>query len=1137
MAAVDNALDFSKPSLPNGPCNYRDVAIGPCGCNQFWDEYSAELHRGSKEDRPNSERSTWCVCGHHACFHLHGARAGADRQHTPLVGAQYPTEVQCDGRCQLQPGLQCNIHKGGWSLEGERPSREADYTRHNRSYRASPASASQRLMRQGPSQPKGLAPNNQSGEVLSQASSSGLPRVPSVCLLSHDRRLRADARTGASQMKGGFSQSGQAITGLGLSLVDQTDRQQSVSSTVPDEINKAPNASFSESEIPSTRANSIRGDFDRVISPPGGAPVDHILEFNRTLQLNVDSDTIPNTYNPDEFIQSATEVATPSNANTPNLAAADQAIDDTRKLLDTLTRLTSHAERLNSPQARPTSAMSNSGAPLLLTHSPSTPQEQLQQALRAGSPQALQKLVSFLNPLHNLLNTIPNVTTTMRELATRVDYLENNSFNHVQPEDLQQQLDTYDGRLLELEHRMDDHDILHQAIDADQSISSQNRRRLANVTESFGSNNSFQSTTSSALILAATDRKDMETEFDGIKDRLDVLEAAAMPSLANPWEVEVILLPWGPDLRGIWFSPEEPMHDPTKALTQDSEEWTQNLQSARRGYVSQVSKGDAEPSAKDGQLSLTSSLALSESESGWSSQAISEWAAGPRHDWLFPKACGRNNVVYKRLKSRGFVRDVTFRSVSAKYIQATLSTAFGDLLEHLKYPEGYEDEDVESHPGLRASFIPLRKVIKESRLRFLTPPEMSSSALWSAQFLKADVMMRIPGGKKRLYVTQREAYLQQKDGERMDTADEMEDLPSSWTWQQIRQLPRYQPDMDSQMENNDEQCQPQVPEADAREACWGFVEAYDLPPISTQTSFNSNHSAPVQLSMRPADHQWRRSITPTSILKNRQAQPISPLSEKYPVRPGHGRSRTLSASVIELAPQGSSKRRFNASPVKQSSVPHITSRTPSASISRTKRRRVAPSASPRADADLPSREQEGQVIIFNNSTTRHRTALPSPFYSSNPGLARSASDVTNRSQRSAGLATKAAPFAYATPYSGPVSDKGGFGDAAGDTEPDDDYYEEEDDDDDGEKSWRGVGDDDENNEDDSDADAGAEMADLSSFSGDESGFERKGHGDGSTSSEEGDDDESAFGAQPRTDDDDDDDDEEIFDTLLGVLQH
>ncbi|KAH7410208.1 hypothetical protein DE146DRAFT_604254 [Phaeosphaeria sp. MPI-PUGE-AT-0046c] len=894
-------------------------------------------------------------------------------------------------------------------------------------------------------------------------------------------------------------------------------RQQSPTPTIADEnsIARVPQQSFSEPLATSTRANSIAVDADRVSSPPRGL-LDQIVEFNRNLQLDTGSDTIPNTYNPNDYIQSATEVATPSVANTPDLGVADQAVQEGKNLIDTLSRLTSNMQQSNGSPSRRQGATSTPVSQQWLTNSPAVPQEQLQQILRAASPQALQKLISYLAPLHNLLNSIPNVANTMRDLGSRLDVLESGSFNYVQPEDFNQTLSLYDDRIVDLEHRMDDHEKHHQVIEAEESTTS-SRRRFNNVTDSFDSNQSLQSTTSSALILAAMDRKDTEMELVNIKDRLDILESVALPTTYQPWEVEVVLIPWGRDLRGIWFSPDEPMHEISRTTTQDTEDWTQ-VHSSRHGR-SHGALRDTDSSPYRSPNTKINEVVISDNESGWSSQAISNWATGSADDWLFPKACGTNNLVFKRLQSRGFVRKVTLRTASARDLQAALSHAFSDLLEHLSYTNQDDDTVIAAHPGLRASFIPLRKVHKESKLRFLGPAEMSSSALWSAQFLASGIMMRVSGGRKRLYVTQREAYIQHSD-----------DLGSTWTWQELRQLPRVPPDQDSQMGGNDEHCQFPVPEADAKETCWQYVEAYDAPPASVHSSFGSHQS--LELSVRPAHNVWRRSITPSSILKNKIPQPLSPQSEFHP-RPAQFRQRTTSASIVEPFTTGSSsKRRFNSSPVKQSSAPQPTLRTPSVSVGRLKRRRTAnPSSLHQEHSDLA----EAQLTTWNPTPRRSREP-PSPFFTSQPPLPRTNSDVA--------LVGRSTPFAYATPHSGPFLVATTYNNG-GDTEPDDDEDNQdgdENDSEDGEQSWRGVTDgEDEAAAASSSSSSGSDPEDVmhgASFSGDDSGF-------GSESGDENDEDEdeqSEFDVDRNrphntTTDDDDEEEGDVFDTLLDVLQH
>lgn len=191
-----------------------------------------------------------------------------------------------------------------------------------------------------------------------------------------------------------------------------------------------------------------------------------------------------------------------------------------------------------------------------------------------------------------------------------------------------------------------------------------------------------------------------------------------------------------------------------------------------------------------------------------------------------------------------------------------------------------------------------------------------------------------------------------------------------------------------------------------------------------------------------------------------------------------------------------------------------------------KRRRVTNSSSPKPEA---------QVTVWNPTPRRSREP-PSPFYSSQPALQRTNSDVTSRpSQRSVAVVGKSTPFAYATPYSGAFLGGPAFSryNNGGDTEPDDD------DDDDGEASWHGVTDGDGDSASSSSSDAIAGADEPGSFSGDDS----------TPSSESGQDarsgDEAGFGAQlqhfDEEDDDDDDDEEEeeeeedIFNSMLHIL--
>lgn len=289
---------------------------------------------------------------------------------------------------------------------------------------------------------------------------------------------------------------------------------------------------------------------------------------------------------------------------------------------------------------------------------------------------------------------------------------------------------------------------------------------------------------------------------------------------------------------------------------------------------------------------------------------------------------------------------------------------------------------LQSYLGLQSPWIPLRKVHKDSCLRFLTPYEMSTQALWNVPFLTSSVAMR-QKDIRRLYVTQSDAYLQH-----------LLEEASDWTWQKLRQLPRFYPEQ----QNN------HTPEADAHEPCWNFDDRLDPVDESFQSSFASHISS---LSLRspamdndhelvpasPSDHfssapvSPNASTTPTSLAPTNNA-PLSPVRERHPFRPIH--TRTLSMpSMATLSNSQTGKRRITSfeqevHPV--SSPSHV----PATSVTNThlhlKRRRISRS---------PSRPRD---------TPRYSAEPPSPYVHN---------DEISGLKRERGMT----PFAYATPHS------------------------------------------------------------------------------------------------------------------------
>lgn len=568
--------------------------------------------------------------------------------------------------------------------------------------------------------------------------------------------------------------------------------------------------------VPSTAPHSFqhRDSPQRDFAMPTWNAGDPTLPL--TIPLNVQA---PPGYT--DLLPNATEANTPSSKATPDLSEVQAYLREAQSLSEVISRrVTPSGEAVNdgvvhqqaqSSGTKVDNSTDVSTGPVLSTD--------VVVALRK-LPDVLQNLIPQFGNLLTHLSTYPNLSTSHQALTQRVEALQNASFDHVTPEEFLNRYEHLDARLLEMEGKIKEHEDYHAALDEENSsVHAGQTRQLRggplDATTSFTSALSGHSNTSSALLQAAVDRLETETKLKDFEDRIEVLESAAPPSVARPWEIEVVLLPWGRPLRGIWTSMDE-----AEALTQNSaqatEEWNQT-RSVR-----------------------STTQSFSSAQVGWSSQAIHDWADAS-DEWLSPRACGPTGMVYKRLRSRGFVKKVSLVGSGAAHVHAIILAAFKPLLDRLEelnpeleelgvYEVGRTFDPGDHHPmtsflGLREPIIPLRKVHKSSRLRFLAASELATPALWDASFLSSGIMMRAPGGQKRLFVTTRAAYHQRMDGDQ-----------DGWTWQKLRELPRVTGD---EGQNSDEPSH--VGEADAKEPCWAHNENLDPPP-SAQSSFNSVHS-------------------------------------------------------------------------------------------------------------------------------------------------------------------------------------------------------------------------------------------------------------------------------------------------------
>lgn len=322
----------------------------------------------------------------------------------------------------------------------------------------------------------------------------------------------------------------------------------------------------------------------------------------------------------------------------------------------------------------------------------------------------------------------PDVQNILRSCVRRLEELESLSFSHVPVEEVQDKFELFDGRLLDMEYWRKD-------IDAQLRNS---KKALVN-TSSTSSMNSAAHESESALASRVSE----------VESRLYELEAA-QPSYAYPWEIEVVLLPFGRSLKGIWHTS---MDTDTK-------------------------QSPISPAEQTGELDSTGGLlALSRSkDAAWTADTIQAWA-DDINPWLWPKAPGPNSLVFKRLKSRGFVRTVTLTETGAYGIWEAIKAAFAEFVEMPAYHSNHQDQ---TYAALQEPFVPLRKVRKSPWLRYLGPHDLVTPSSWDVPFLNSGVFMHGKGGLKRLYLTTGDAYVQSG--------------MTGWTWQQIRELPCEEPE-------------------------------------------------------------------------------------------------------------------------------------------------------------------------------------------------------------------------------------------------------------------------------------------------------------------------------------------------------
>ncbi|KAI1865884.1 uncharacterized protein JN550_008142 [Neoarthrinium moseri] len=553
------------------------------------------------------------------------------------------------------------------------------------------------------------------------------------------------------------------------------------------------------------------------------------------------------------------------------------------------------------------------------------------------------------------------LSNTVQSHEHRLDRLETVSFDH-DHEDCHDQHDRTDLRVTELEVRVEE---LEKTLSDGSSVAtSQHRSRRPGVDESTASIASISTSAS-----GRADRAEMQSELLSLKAQLSYLQASSFPCYAHPWEVEVVFFPF--PLKGVWYESREfPSQRQSGGTNVDTDQWTQ---------LPNSSSTTTEPQ----------------------SPGFSEWA-GPEleSEWLLPRACPPGKTIDQRLRSRGLVKTVTVRGPDARSVQQAISAAFGTVFRTFSrmqanvYHGSTTHHRVSKFFGLQQPWVPLRKIHKDSRLRFLTPAEMVTPASWDVPFLSNSVVMKATGAH-RLFITQPEAYLQDQDA-----------YDNGWSWQRLRELSRVYPDSQSSQQD--------VPEADAMEDYWTWNDSLD-----EQTP--SQNSA-LSLSLRQAAQPRLRSITPSqaqvfasrsglsaslTTSRSRAASPMILKERKSSIpRPIYVRTTSMPPVLPPMASPSQAKRRIatatfgNIRP-----FPYERRSSPQVLRASTGSARVLMKESRRRATRSPSAPLSARLRNTPRWSTHSASPMPEPFAIIGPP-----SDAEAACRQTT-------PFYYATPYS------------------------------------------------------------------------------------------------------------------------
>ncbi|KAJ2969921.1 hypothetical protein NUW58_g9854 [Xylaria curta] len=500
------------------------------------------------------------------------------------------------------------------------------------------------------------------------------------------------------------------------------------------------------------------------------------------------------------------------------------------------------------------------------------------------------------------------LSNTVHGHEQRIENLENISFSAAAHDTCHEKHDQSDLRVTELESRVEEVEkILNDTSSHTSYYGSSRRERIEDATASVVS----VSTSAGSHIMG---RAELQSELQSLRAELSQLRGfSSFPSLTQPWEVEVVFLPF--PLKNVW------------------------LESCDFGSQ-RLSNGN--PPEGDLWTQLPNSFEPP-------SPGFNDWA-GPEvdSDWLLARACASDNLIGQRLKSRGLVKNVTVHGPDARSVQQAMSEAFGTLFRTFSRMQANVHHGSTIHHrvtqflGLQLPWVPLRKLHKDSRLRFLTPAEMVTPVSWDVQFLASSVVMK-SHGVHRLFITHPEAYLQDQGA-----------YENGWTWQRLRELSRVYPDSQNSQE---------ILEGDAKEECWVWNRILDELPASDSHVFRGQAGQVVQASMQEHWRATSRLSSSRDIFTDARAT-TSALATR------RSASRAQSPAVIQ------NRRASNPPRIRTTSMPLALQALVSPAIAK---RRISPRIHPNERYNSPQPVRAAQIVALAKRRSARSPPIPEGF--------------------------------------------------------------------------------------------------------------------------------------------------------------